>query len=116
MLTILEPVKATLAKLDGYLPKLGGLLLILVVGALIAVGIAALIGWLLKLIRLEKGAEKIKIPESREIIRVIRIKLGDEMTAAVGRAKIAKGKLVAEDATIYTSAESEDKSVEADPQ
>ncbi|MCK4326430.1 hypothetical protein KAW55_06710 [bacterium] len=63
MLTILEPVKATLAKLDGYLPKLGGLLLILVVGALIAVGIAALIGWLLKLIRLEKGAEKIKIPE-----------------------------------------------------
>ena len=38
--------------------------------------------------------EKVKIPESREAIRVIRIKLGDEMTAAVGRAKIAKGKLV----------------------
>ncbi len=37
--------------------------------------------------------EKIKIPEALEAIRVIRIKLGDEMTAAVGRAKIAKKKL-----------------------
>ena len=37
--------------------------------------------------------EKIKIPEAREAIRVIRIKLGDEMTAAVGRAKITKSKL-----------------------
>jgi len=37
--------------------------------------------------------EKVKIPEAREAIRVIRIKLGDEMTAAVGRAKIAKSKL-----------------------
>lgn len=37
--------------------------------------------------------EKIKIPETREAIRLIRIKLGDEMTAAVGRAKIAKTKL-----------------------
>ncbi len=37
--------------------------------------------------------EKVKIPESREDIRVIRIHLGDEMTAAVGRAKIAKAKL-----------------------
>ena len=41
--------------------------------------------------------EKVKIPESREIIRVIRIHLGDEMTAAVGRAKIAKGKLTKTD-------------------
>ncbi len=71
---------------------------------------------LVKIIQRVNLFEKIKIPESREIIRVIRIKLGDEMTAAVGRAKIAKGKLVAEDATIYTSAESEDKSAEADPQ
>lgn len=39
--------------------------------------------------------EKVKIPEAREAIRVIRIKLGDEMTAAVGRAKIAKGKISA---------------------
>jgi V/A-type H+-transporting ATPase subunit D len=37
--------------------------------------------------------EKIKIPEAQEAIRVIRIKLGDEMTAAVGRAKIAKSKI-----------------------
>ena len=40
--------------------------------------------------------EKVKIPEAREIIRVIRIKLGDEMTAGVARAKIAKGKLESE--------------------
>lgn len=39
--------------------------------------------------------EKVKIPESRENIRVIRIYLGDQQTAAVGRAKIAKSKLVA---------------------
>jgi len=37
--------------------------------------------------------EKVKIPEAAEAIRVIRIKLGDEMTAAVGRAKIAKAKI-----------------------
>lgn len=37
--------------------------------------------------------EKIMIPRDREAVRRIRIKLGDEMTAAVGRAKIAKGKL-----------------------
>ena len=37
--------------------------------------------------------EKVKIPEAQEAIRVIRIKLGDEMTAAVGRAKIAKYKI-----------------------
>ena len=45
--------------------------------------------------------EKIKIPEAQEAIRVIRIKLGDEMTAAVGRAKIAKGKISTEEATVY---------------
>jgi V/A-type H+-transporting ATPase subunit D len=37
--------------------------------------------------------EKVKIPECQEAIHLIRIKLGDEMTAAVGRAKIAKSKL-----------------------
>ena len=37
--------------------------------------------------------EKVKIPESKEGIRVIRIKLGDEMTAGVARAKIAKSKI-----------------------
>lgn len=62
-LSVLTPVKASLAKLGGYLPKLGGLLLILVVGALIAVGIAALVGLLLKAIQLEKGAKKINIPQ-----------------------------------------------------
>ncbi len=36
--------------------------------------------------------EKVKIPETRENIRVIRIFLGDQMTAEIARAKIAKGK------------------------
>ena len=40
--------------------------------------------------------EKVKIPEAQEAIRRIRIKLGDEMAAAVGRAKIAKAKITAE--------------------
>ncbi len=39
--------------------------------------------------------ENVKIPESREHIRVIRIVLGDQQTAAVARAKIAKRKAVA---------------------
>ncbi len=37
--------------------------------------------------------EKVKIPETRDNIRRIRIHLGDAMTAAVCRAKIAKEKL-----------------------
>jgi V/A-type H+-transporting ATPase subunit D len=37
--------------------------------------------------------EEVKIPESKENIRVIRIFLGDQMTAAVVRGKIAKAKL-----------------------
>ena len=37
--------------------------------------------------------EKVIIPEARENIRRIRIALGDRMTAAVARAKIAKEKL-----------------------
>lgn len=36
--------------------------------------------------------EKVKIPEARENIRTIQIYLGDQQTAAVGRAKIAKRK------------------------
>ena len=52
------------------------------------------------------------IPNSREAIRIIRIALGDEMTAAVGRAKIAKGKLAEEGNSengtcVYDSAETE---------
>ena len=34
--------------------------------------------------------EKVKIPQTKEHIRVIRISLGDEQAAAVSRAKIAK--------------------------
>jgi len=40
--------------------------------------------------------EKVKIPETKENIRVIRIYLGDQQTAAVVRGKIAKNKIVAE--------------------
>ena len=48
---------------------------------------------LTKIIQRVNLFEKVKIPGCREIIRVIRIKLGDEMTAAVGRGKIAKAKI-----------------------
>jgi V/A-type H+-transporting ATPase subunit D len=37
--------------------------------------------------------EKVKIPESKDNIRVIQIYLGDQQTAAVGRSKIAKRKM-----------------------
>jgi V/A-type H+-transporting ATPase subunit D len=37
--------------------------------------------------------EKVKIPESKENIRKIQIYLGDQLTSAVGRSKIAKSKL-----------------------
>jgi len=50
---------------------------------------------LTKIIQRVNLFEKVKIPETREAIRLIRIRLGDEMTAAVGRAKIAKTKLIA---------------------
>jgi V/A-type H+-transporting ATPase subunit D len=36
--------------------------------------------------------EKVKIPECKEAIRVIKIALGDEQTAAVTRGKIAKSR------------------------
>ena len=39
--------------------------------------------------------EKVKIPETRDHIRTIRIFLGDEQTAAVARGKIAKARAVA---------------------
>lgn len=38
--------------------------------------------------------EKIKIPETQDNIRRIRIAVGDQMTAGVARAKIAKAKLI----------------------
>jgi V/A-type H+-transporting ATPase subunit D len=37
--------------------------------------------------------ENVKIPEAEEAIRIIKIYLGDQMTNAVGRSKIAKKKL-----------------------
>lgn len=37
--------------------------------------------------------EKVKIPECKEAIRIIKIALGDEQTAAVTRGKIAKGRV-----------------------
>ncbi|HSJ15022.1 MAG TPA: V-type ATP synthase subunit D [Longimicrobiales bacterium] len=37
--------------------------------------------------------EKVKIPEARHAVHRIRVHLGDEMAAAVGRAKIAKGRI-----------------------
>ena len=37
--------------------------------------------------------EKVKIPETQEAIRVIRIYIGDQMANAVGRSKIAKRKI-----------------------
>lgn len=37
--------------------------------------------------------EKVKIPEAKEAIRLIKIYLGDQMTNAVGRSKIAKKKI-----------------------
>ena len=42
--------------------------------------------------------EKVKIPEARENIRIIRIFLGDQQTAEVARGKIAKSKASAETA------------------
>jgi V/A-type H+-transporting ATPase subunit D len=37
--------------------------------------------------------EKVKIPGAKEAIRLIKISLGDQMTNAVGRSKIAKNKI-----------------------
>jgi len=41
--------------------------------------------------------EKVKIPEAQEAIRLIKICLGDQMTNAVGRSKIAKRKIDAQE-------------------
>lgn len=60
---ILEPIKLSSVRLGGCLPKLGGLFLILVAGALIALGAAGLTGVILEAVQLEKGAKRIKIPE-----------------------------------------------------
>ena len=61
---------------------------------------------LTKIIQRVNLFEKVKIPEAGEIIRRIRIKLGDEMAASVARAKLAKAKL-AETATSFRGAKQE---------
>ena len=43
--------------------------------------------------------EKVKIPECKEAIRVIKIALGDAQTSAVARGKIAKGRAPQEEAS-----------------
>lgn len=48
---------------------------------------------LTKIIQRVNLFEKVLVPQAREAIRVIRIHLGEEQTAAVGRAKLAKAKL-----------------------
>lgn len=63
---------------------------------------------LIKIVQRVNLFEKLMIPQAREAIRRIRIALGDEMTAAVGRAKIAKGKIVKSEATIYGGKELEE--------
>ena len=55
---------------------------------------------LTKIIQRVNLFEKVLIPEAREAIRLIRIRLGDEQTAAVGRAKLAKGKLAEQPQTV----------------
>lgn len=57
------PARAAFDRLSAYLPKLVGLLFILLVGSLVAVGIAALVEGLLKIIRLEKLAKRAGVPE-----------------------------------------------------
>jgi V/A-type H+-transporting ATPase subunit D len=58
-------------------------------------------GELTKIVQRVNLFEKVKIPDCQEAIRRIRIQLGDEMTAAVGRAKIAKDKLTKSEETVY---------------
>lgn len=60
---ILQPTTTSLTQVSAYLPKLGVLLLILIIGALVAMGVVTLVAAILKLIRLEKGAKKINVPE-----------------------------------------------------
>ena len=48
---------------------------------------------LTKIIQRVNLFEKVMIPRARETIRRIRIQLGDEMTAAVGRGKLAKARI-----------------------
>ena len=53
--------------------------------------------------------EKVMIPDCKEAIRRIGIQLGDEMTAAVCRAKIAKSKLTRQEQTVYGGKEQQEE-------
>lgn len=55
--------KASLVQLGGSLPTLGWAVLILVVGCVLAVVVAKVLDLLLEVIRLEKGAKKINVPD-----------------------------------------------------
>ncbi|MFH1395338.1 MAG: hypothetical protein ABIH09_04195 [Candidatus Omnitrophota bacterium] len=61
--SVFDSIKTSLTQLSGYLPKLGGLALILIIGALAAVIVTVLIQKLFTIIRLEKLAQKLKIPK-----------------------------------------------------
>jgi V/A-type H+-transporting ATPase subunit D len=69
---------------------------------------------LTKIIQRVNLFEKVMIPDAKEAIRKIRIKLGDEMTAAVGRAKIAKSKLAETVGSAVQDTQAETGAVAAD--
>ncbi len=71
---------------------------------------------LTKIIQRVNLFEKVMIPDAKEAIRKIRIKLGDEMTAAVGRAKIAKSKLAETVGSAVQDTQAEIGGVPADTQ
>ncbi|MHC4718725.1 MAG: V-type ATP synthase subunit D [Planctomycetota bacterium] len=68
---------------------------------------------LIKIIQRVNLFEKVLIPDARENIRVIRIHLGEEQTAAVGRAKLAKAKIEAQAGGVLMVAPDEKEEVEA---
>lgn len=80
--SVLQPGGTTLTQIVSFLPKVGMLFLILVVGSLIAVLIAALIRVVLDAIKLEKGAKKIKISEILKKGR-IELSLSDLITEII---------------------------------
>jgi len=61
--SVFDSVKISLTKLGAYLPKLGGLTLILIAGALVGLIAAVLVKKFLKIIRVEKLVQKLKISE-----------------------------------------------------
>jgi len=64
--SVFDAVKVSLTQLSGYLPKLGGLALILIIGAVVAAIVTLLVEKIFAVIRLEKLAQKLKIPKVLE--------------------------------------------------